>query len=151
MNDHYRSFLVILMGIMVVFATYTAVTFFKINDGLPFENYNGVSHYNKMDHTLTAHGTFDRNIRCNLTDFKVLLHSAGKILVLGPSDLKVAPPVAMDPGQDIPIRMELHLPQDIQPGRWNPVYMGHYTCKEGLFTAYKIQELIGNSVIIDRD
>ena len=139
-----------MMGILVAFSTQTAVSFFKINGSMPFENFEAITSYNPQDHTLVANGTYDRHIRCNLIDFRVLMSSAGKIIVLTRKDLKVAPPAAVDPGDDIPISMELHLPETIANGRWNPAYVGHYVCKSGLFTSHKMQELISNSIIINR-
>jgi len=93
--------------------------------------------------SLEAWGSFDRDIMCVQTDFKIYLENVetNDIIVLTNKHLLTQPPQAVKPGIGLPIYIELKIPNNLTVGNWAPTFEGQYICKKGIFTEIKTQSI----------
>lgn len=99
---------------------------------------------------IKAIGTYDRDIMCEMTTFRVHLrnHATNDILTLGPTHLRTSPPMNLQPGKNIPIQFELFQPTNIYPGMWFVDFDGQYICREGIFVVKKEVHLNSNAISV---
>lgn len=152
-SENFSTFITILMGILVIFITSTLVSIFKMHSSMPFENFVGGIEGPvdiATEDSITAYGTFDRSVRCNLENFNVFLtHTkTNENIILTPKNLKAAP-LAGTVGEGIDINMELFIPK-LELGYWAAVFQGEYECTHGLVSEKKIQRLLApNFLVVD--
>lgn len=89
---------------------------------------------------VVASGKYDRDIRCQLTDFDLQLTSmtSNIELTVGPESLLKVPPANKKPGKDIPIEFAVAQHKDLTPGLWKPEFQGFYLCNSSLFMQDRI-------------
>lgn len=137
----------------MVFAATTIVSFFKVNNHAPLENFKAKLEYHAEDHSISADGHYDRPLRCNLYEFNVFVTNVdtNDSYMLGANDLKVAPPGYQDPGKKLPVHMELYLPESLEDGEYNAKFNGKYHCSAGLINQDKILQLFLNNIIVKKN
>lgn len=145
--------LVILVLSMITFMGTMIYSYSKLHQARPLQNFTGyiTSPISlAKDDKLIAGGTFDRTVMCQLYDFHLYLtHSETKeTLLIGPETLAEAPVSYANPGKSLPIKFAVSIPSTMYPGEWTPKFEGRYMCRNGLFTAHKIQEVSTNSFIV---
>tara|TARA_R110000744_G_scaffold334643_3_gene439929 strand:- start:1083 stop:1562 length:480 start_codon:yes stop_codon:yes gene_type:complete len=148
MKKHLEAFLLVVMGILVIFISTIAASFVRIETALPLENFNGriISPIDiSTQNYIKAEGTFSRRVTCILDDFILTItHDDGDVLHFGKESLRTAP-IAAATGDQHQIQFEVRIPNDIKLGWWVPVFTGSYDCKYGLLDSYKTQRLMSPS------
>jgi hypothetical protein len=134
---------------MTVFIGIMFSTYSHLHRSMPLENLQAiipdVHHYPVEGEYLEVIGTYDRQVMCQLYDFKVFLEhqESGSISFLGRRDLITAPPANSHPGENLSIQLIMRKPKNLLAGRYSTKFEGYYVCKEGIFTEHKIQIATG--------
>lgn len=136
--------LITIMVLMVSVVSYSVYNYVKLQQSWPLEDFTGyvVSPIDiAQDKVIVTDGTYSRSIQCDMYNFEVQLRNAvtKDIIILNKEHLAKAPKASMTPANDVNIEFELFIPGSLYEGWWSPTFEGHYWCKQGIFTANKIQ------------
>lgn len=134
--------------IMLAINIFIVYTYASLTSSHPLENIRGVvvEPINTTDPHLTFKGQFDRNVKCTLIDFTVLLinDETKDTLMLTKQHLAVSPDPDLGPGEGIDIKFALKTPKAIYAGVWQPQFTGLYNCSKGIFTDQKTVVVTAN-------
>ena len=146
----------LLISLVIAMLTFTGNLFYSyiyLQRAMPLENFKGhvvTPIILDTDRSFTAQGTFDRRVRCDLTNFMVYLTNlnTGDITAITRQHMIKTPPPYAAPRNNMPISFVSRIPDNLYAGTWSPEFVGTYTCHKGIFTARKTQHILTNSIIV---
>lgn len=153
-----RAIEIILISVMILMAAAVSISVYsyvKLQQSWPLEDFTGyvISPVDiGNDTVIRTDGTYTRTVQCDMYDFNIQLRNAATkdIVVLTKEHLAKAPKASMTPGNDIQVEFELFIPSNLYEGWWTPTFTGNYWCRNGIFTANKIQAVtVASFEVID--